>query len=152
MISLNEINKNKSIIYLTNSLGEETGFGEIPEAVMTWYESSCVNNTWLQYLVNNNGKYGILAIQEIAHPESEHWDESKFYYSPQWQGASAEEIITHLNKTTKTINQLIDFDVLLGEETGIFAVHEVCIFIPFKTTKIACIENFDKIEDIDLYF
>lgn len=150
--SLNKIYAQNKLTFLTNSLGEETGNEEIPEAAMEWYSKSCIDNEWLQYLVNIEDHYGILALQEIEHPGCEDWEDCKDYRSEEWQNASADEIMNHLQGCTDKINNIINCNVLLGNTTGIFERHEVCIFIPQNTIKQDCEKMFASIKDICFCF
>ena len=148
IINLNE----QKQIYLTNALGEETGNKDIADNIYQWFEKNCLDNEWLQYLVEINDKPGILAIQEFPHPDSDDWDQDKEYYSEEWRKSSAEKIWTHLENIANTINKMVDFNVMLGKETGFMARHEVCVWFPFTTSKEALKETFEKIKDIELLY
>ncbi|MGF7534969.1 hypothetical protein AAGG74_14965 [Bacillus mexicanus] len=148
IINLNEQNE----IYLTNTLGEEIGHKEIADNIYEWYENNCVDNEWLQYLVEINGEVGILALQEFPHPDGDNWNDDKHYYSDEWKNSSAQKIWKHLENVVNEINKLVDFNVMLGKETGFMARHEVCIWFPFATEKKSLEETFQKIKDIKLLF
>lgn len=150
-MTIMNLNEQKEI-YLTNALGEETGHKEIAENVYEWYGNSCVDNEWLQYLVEINGEVGILAIQEFSHPDGDNWENDKHCYSEEWNKSSAQTIWTYLENIANKINEIVDFNVMLGKETGFMTKHEVCIWFPFATDKTKLEETFEKIKDIKLLF
>mgnify|MGYP007039439973 CR=1 FL=1 len=147
-VMLNE----QKVIYLTNSLGEETNNKKIEEKAYDWYGRSCVDNDWLQYLVEKNGEIGMLAFQEISHPDCDDWQTDKDNYSLKWQQATCEEILIHLDNVTQLINNKIDFVAMLGEETGFMARHELCIWFPLSTNKTEITESFHAIKDIKILY
>lgn len=141
----------QKVIYLTNALGEETR--EIEESIYKEYENKLVDNDWLHYLVEFNGNIGILSLQEIPHPECADWKDSENdYCSKEWKTSTSKEIWTHLESVAQKIENLIDFKVLLGEETGFMERHELCIWFPLETEKTSIQESFHKIEGIKLLY
>lgn len=139
-------------IYITNTLGERTGHKEINESIYTWFNKNRVENNWLQCLVELNGDIGILALKLFLHPNSLDWDRKQYYNSDAWQKSTSQEIWTHLESVARQIDSTVDFDVLLGKETGLMARHEVCIWFPFGTNKDIIEQNFMKIKDILLLY
>ncbi|WP_088362996.1 hypothetical protein [Bacillus cereus] len=118
----------QEITYLTNSQGEETNNAPIPEGAYEWYEGLNCTSTWLFYLVNWNGQVGMLAIDELS------WDVEPEHINPNWIGLTMYEISDRLDVVAKKIDISIDFNVLLGENTGFLAKHEMCIWFPAGTT------------------
>lgn len=144
--------KEQKVIYLTNAFGEETGHKEIAENIYEWYGKNCVANDWLQYMVEINGEFGILALQEFSHPDCDDFEDNKYNWSEDWRKSTVQEIGTHLKSVSQKIDERINFKVLLGQETGFMARHEVCIWFPFSTEKKFIEQTFEKIKDIQLFF
>jgi len=156
LVSLNE--SEKSIVYLTNSLGEETGKGNIPIQVYKWYCKSCddvmwrrFDDVWLRYLVSYGGLFGMLAIVEIEHSEADHWNNPEDY-SEDWQKASSREVFEHISKVAEIIDERVPGYVMVGNETGIFGRHEVGIFFSAGTDKKEIEKAFGSISDLDFYY
>lgn len=120
---LAQANKTR-IVYLTNSLGEETGRGEIPNAVMEWYENMCCNTCALLYLAQMDGAYGIL-----AHYEYDECFRNDIGYSERQYIDGICEIAEKLARA----KELKEIRVFLGKYSGFEECHEIALWIPFPT-------------------
>lgn len=139
---------NAKINYLTNSLGEETGSKLVKEETLDWYFHTHLNNAWLQYLVELNDEEGILAVQEFTLPSDETADTKKASPSEKWQDSSSEDSWSHLESIAIHLRNVVEFEVLIGKETGFLGMHEICIFFPKNTEKKALTNTFEQLEEI----
>ena len=112
------------IVYLTNSLGEETGHAEIPTAVKEWYENLCCNTRALLYLAQVDGDYGLL-----VHYEYDECFRNDIGYREKQYLDSICEIAENLAKA----EELKRNPVFLGKNSGFEECHEIALWIPFPT-------------------
>ncbi|MED2737649.1 hypothetical protein [Bacillus toyonensis] len=132
----------QEIIYLTNSLGEATNNSELPEDAYKWYEGINTTSTWLLYLAKWNGQVGILAIDELS------WDVEPENLIKNWIGLTVYEIRDRLDVVAKKIDTNVNFNVLLGKETGFLARHEMCIWFPNGTSEKSIESTLKEIDSI----
>lgn len=125
------IDMNKvTIKYLTNGLGEDTGFKEIPPAAREWYDEQIFGS--LPYLAELDDQIGIMLIAEINHPEDGNGHQDRDWMSREWLEASPEKIMGHLRKKADELAASLDFMVLIGDSTGFLECHEVTVFVPMN--------------------
>ena len=119
----------RNTVFLTNSLGEETGNADIPAPVKAWYCNVSLDTStmWLEYLVRLDGHYGIALTQEIAHAGCDNNDE---YEAPIVE--SSKDALARVAANAADIDKRIRGvgEVYVGEETGIYGRHELVVFIP----------------------
>lgn len=118
--------KEKRIVYLTNSLGEETGYGEIPPDVGAWYENLDCNSPILLYLARYNGNFGVLGVYEYdeCFRNDKEYTENMYWKTVQ---RTANKLATE--------GELKRTEVLLGKHTGFEDCHEIALWFPYPLDK-----------------
>lgn len=143
--------KEEKITFLLNAIGETTGNGPIPGYVNKWYDEVYEDTEWLQYLVEYDGQYGILALWEIDHPTSGSWNDSVTGDADSvWKSLSGAQIWYRLTRYCEKIREILELDVILGKKTGIFDQHELAFFIPIGTSKDKYKSKFESIKDVEI--
>jgi len=127
-------------VFLTNSLGEETGKALIPEEVNVWYQKVSITNNpdWLEYLVQLNGQYGIALTQEIGHSGCDNNDEFGVAITE-----PSDSALNNTRRIAEAIEKRTGLELYIGNETGIFGRHELVVFVPVHTS----MEDYDKIRE-----
>lgn len=110
------------IVYLTNSLGEETGHAEIPAAIMEWYENLSCSSCALLYLAQVDGAYGIL-----AHYEYDECFRNDIGYREKQYLDGICEVAEHMARS----KELNGIPVFLGKKSGFEECHEIALWILF---------------------
>ena len=105
------------------------------------------------YLTEDDNKYGILAIEEVTHPDSEGWDTRYIDDNDiPWKDMSPTDIEEYLKDATNEMQSKIENKVILGLYTGFHEQHEITVWLPKETTTSEIIEKvLDRIEDIKIY-
>lgn len=127
----------KEVVYFTNSLGEETGNATCPEEVWEWRDRVAAGSSadWLEYLVLLNGTYGLALIHEVAHADCDNNEDYDVLVTE-----SSDAAFSRLCKIADSIPEQL---VFVGNETGIFARHELVVLVPVHTLS----EDYDKIRE-----
>lgn len=110
------------IVFLTNGVGEETGYGEIPKNVWDWYDNLSSNSYALLYLAMLDGQIGIFAIYEY-----DDWRRNN-------AGLSEERFWITVQSTAEKMAAAYELQgnkIFLGKNSGFSECHEIAFWFPY---------------------
>ena len=111
------------LVFLTNSLGEHSGYGVVPEAPYEWYNNLGIDTSSLLYLVRIKEQVGLFIINEYDDCTLE-----GFYRNDIEKMRSS---LRYSARLIKNERQISEHEVYVGEMSGFHDCDELAVFIPY---------------------